>query len=235
MLESTQSILIVEDENSLGETLQEYLRSKNYQCDWAKNQKEAQELFSNKKDQITVVIMDIGLPDGNGLSLAKEFRDQKPQMVLLFLSALNDPTTRLQGLEIGALDYITKPFELKELTLRLERILGTQKNLNNTPQVITHGPLKIFFSQYRITDAHGTDIELSQKECSILKLLYENQSQVLSRDKIIDEIWGKNSFPSNRTVDNYIVKLRKWTESDSKKHIEINTVRGIGYKLNIKE
>ncbi len=230
MKQLKNKILIVEDEPDLGNTLQEYLQSKGHQCKLASTMVQASHVFTDFAPQ--VVLMDIGLPDGNGFELAKHMRDKRKDFVLLFLSALNDPETKLEGLEIGAEDYITKPFALKELTLRLERIL---QYTNTARDEFSYGPLKIWFKKFEVQDANSVKIPLSQKECEILKLLIENKDEVVSRDEIIDKIWGKDSYPSNRTVDNYIVKLRKWADTDKNKHISIQSIRGIGYALRVKE
>jgi len=224
-------ILIVEDEINLGRTLEEYLRGLGHQCVWAQTGAEAREHF--KTHHPNLILMDIGLPDTNGLKLAREFRDQRKDFVLLFLSALNDPEIKVEALEIGAEDYITKPFALKELILRLDRILKGQTSLEMLPEEISHGPLKIWFRRYEVMDADGVTISLSQKECSILELLYKKQNTAIEREEIINLIWGEDKFPSNRTVDNYIVKLRKWCETDPNKSIEIQSIRSIGYKLII--
>ncbi len=228
-------LLIVEDENSLGEILNDYLKSKGHASYLFKTYKDALHFFKENTNSIKISLLDIGLPDGNGLDLAKEMRTINPEALFLFFSALNDPQTRLKGLELGAQDYIVKPFELKELELRLDRILQIHQKLKNLPDEIGLGKLKIFFSRYQVQAADKSFIDLSQKECAILESLYINRGKVLSRDQIINSIWGEDSFPSNRTVDNYIVKLRKWTETDPNHMIEIQTIRGIGYKLIIKE
>ncbi len=222
-------ILIVEDEFNLGETLVEYLNSIGFESYWAKTGEEAKVLFKDKRPSI--VLMDIGLPDTDGLTLAKFFRNTRKDFALLFVSALNDPEIKVEGLEIGADDYITKPFALKELLLRLKKIESTQSELSHYPDEIQQGPLKIWFKKYEVQDAQGTIIPLSQKECAILELLYVRSGQVIPRDEIIDIVWGEDKYPSNRTVDNYIVKLRKWCETDIEKNIQIISIRGIGYKL----
>jgi two-component system alkaline phosphatase synthesis response regulator PhoP len=225
------NILIVEDEENLGSTLEEYLSALGHKCAWAKSGAEAEVYF--KKNRPNLLLMDIGLPDTNGLKLATAFRKERKDFVLLFLSALNDPETKVEALEIGAEDYITKPFALKELTLRLDRILKTQTSMETLPEEITHGKLKIWFRRYEVQDAEGSVIALSQKECAILELLYKRQSEAVPREEIIEKIWGEDKFPSNRTVDNYIVKLRKWCESDPSHSIDIQSIRSIGYKLTI--
>ncbi len=225
------SILLVEDEENLGKTLHEYLEHQGHQCFWASTSQKANELF--QKHSPNVILMDIGLPDGNGLDLARSFRQSNREAAILFLSALNDPETRVQGLEIGAEDYITKPFALKELILRLERILLNKERNKTFKEEIQHGPLKIWFSRYEVQDAQGNILNLGQKQIGILQILYKNKGEAIKREDLISDIWGNDKFPTNRTVDNYIVDLRKWCETDSEKSIEIQSVRGVGYKLLI--
>jgi two-component system alkaline phosphatase synthesis response regulator PhoP len=225
------NILIVEDEENLGTTLSEYLSGVGHTTNWANNGKDATQLFNDKKPNL--VLMDIGLPDTDGLTLAKQFRSLRKDFVLLFLSAMNDPETKVAGLEIGADDYITKPFALKELMLRLNRIISSQKELDVMPEEIKHGGLTIWFKRFEVMDFDKNVLNLSQKECAILELLYKKRNEGVDREEIIEKIWGDDKFPSNRTVDNYIVKLRKWCETDPNKSIEILSIRGIGYKLVI--
>ncbi len=226
------TLLIVEDELNLGTTLKEYLETIGYEAFLANSVASARKIFKQRAPQ--VVLMDIGLPDGSGLDLAVELREDNPNFLLFFLSAQNDPDTKLEALEIGAEDYITKPFALKELTIRLKRAFQLQRDFTQQEDCITHGPLKIWFSKFQVGDAHGGILNLGQKEAAILSLLYREQGQVFEREQIISAVWGPNKFPSNRTVDNYIVRLRKWCETDQQKNIEIQSIRGIGYKLVVK-
>jgi two-component system alkaline phosphatase synthesis response regulator PhoP len=226
----TKNILIVEDEENLGLTLQEYLENKGYNAYLAQSIKEARALFNEHGPD--VVLMDIGLPDGSGIEFAKSLREERKDFLLLFLSALNDPDTKVEALEIGAEDYITKPFALKELTLRLEKSLQFREGLKE--ETYQYGPMSISFQKFQVVDAQNITIDLSQKECALLKLLHDNKGKVLSREDIIKVVWGEDKYPSNRTVDNYIVSLRKWCETDNEKHIDIQSIRGIGYKLVIK-
>jgi len=225
-------VLIVEDEMNLGETLKDFLESKDFKCIHANTVQNARSAYADLKPQI--VLMDIGLPDGDGIELAKELRQLNKELIVLFLSALNDPDTKLKGLSMGAEDYITKPFDVRELILRLERILQNQKNISDYKDEITLSDLKIWFKRFEVQDGDGMIISLSQKECSILEMLYSKKNEVLSRDEIIEKVWGKNSFPSNRTVDNYIVSLRRWIDTSRDSKLQIASVRGIGYKLEIK-
>lgn len=231
-MDANQTILIVEDEPNLGLTLKEYLSGKGYNAHLAASAREADQLFKEKGPD--VVLMDIGLPDGSGLDCARAMRNERQDFLLLFLSALNDPDTKVEGLEIGAEDYITKPFALKELNLRLERSLKLKESLSTPEQAVTYGPFTLAFSRFQVVDSRGKTYELGQKECALLKLLHDQREEVCSRELIIENIWGEDKFPSNRTVDNYIVKLRRLFETDPDSHIEIQSVRGIGYKLIIK-
>lgn len=228
---SELSLLLVEDEPNLGQTLRDYLRAKKFDVDLAATCAEARIKFVQMKPAIA--ILDIGLPDGDGISLAREFRQERKECVLLFCTALNDPTLRLEGLELGAEDYITKPFELKELTLRLDRILKSRQITLHNPDEYRFGKLIFWPKRFEIQDADGHISSLGQKECAILELLIEKKNEVVARDEMIEKIWGENSFPTNRTIDNYIVKLRKWADSDLSS-VQITSVRGIGYKLEWK-
>lgn len=229
---SELSVLLVEDEPNLGQTLQDYLRAKKFEVEWASTCQDARVKFS----EITpaIIILDIGLPDGDGITLAREFRQKRKDCVLLFCTALNDPSLRVEGLELGAEDYITKPFELKELTLRLDRILKSRQLSKQRPEEYKFGEIMFWPKRFEIQDAAGIITPLGQKECAILELLIQKKNEVVARDEMIESIWGENSFPTNRTIDNYIVKLRKWADSDPNGAIQITSVRGIGYKLEFK-
>lgn len=229
---SELSILLVEDEPNLGMTLRDYLRSKKFTVELATSVKEAEEKFQQFKPAIA--ILDIGLPDGSGLDLGRSLRAKRKDCVLLFCTALNDPSLRVEGLELGAEDYITKPFELKELTLRLDRILKSRQMAGQRPEEYHFGSLIFWPKRFELQDASGCLTPLGQKECAILELLLERKNEVVSRDEMIENIWGADSFPTNRTIDNYIVKLRKWADSDPSGEIRITSVRGIGYKLELK-
>jgi two-component system alkaline phosphatase synthesis response regulator PhoP len=229
---SNLPLLLVEDEPNLGQTLRDYLRAKKYIVELATSCEEARQKFNNLRPAIA--ILDIGLPDGSGIQLAREFRSQRKDCVLLFCTALNDPYLRVEGLELGAEDYITKPFELKELTLRLDRILKSREFTLQNPDEMRFGKLIFWPKRFEMQDGSGVNVQLGQKECAILELFLERKNEVVSRDEMIESIWGENSFPTNRTIDNYIVKLRKWADSDEQGSLKITSVRGIGYKLELK-
>ena len=225
----TDKILIVEDEENLGITLKDYLNENNYECVWVKSIEEAESVLNKT---FHCFILDIGLPDGSGLSLAKRILNSDKDAKIIFLSAQNSPDIKLEGLELGAADYMTKPFRLKELLLRIKKI-PVQNKLTDS-MTITFGPLKFTPQTFEIEDANNLKINLSDRENKILSLLISNKNKVISRDQIIEEIWGEDSYPSNRTVDNYIVKFRKWTDT-ANDYVEIQNIRGVGYKFLIKK
>jgi len=218
-------VLIVEDEKNLGVTLQEYLSSNNYDCDLAVTIKEAKDLFSKSPH---IVLMDVGLPDGSGIELAKHFFSLAPNVTTLFLSAQNDPEVRVQGLETGAIDYITKPFALKELMLKLERLAPKIR------KSISFEDLSLNLDAYEIESPLNT-YKLSVKERDLLKLLWEMKNSAVSRDKILETLWDSPLEASERTIDNYIVKLRKIFEAHPRAKLKIKSVRAVGYMLEHKE
>ena len=229
---SLATLLIVEDEENLGVTLRDYFRSRGYAVEWAATVAEADALKTKLGDALDLALLDINLPDGNGLEMARSWRRERRDLVVVFLSAMNDPALRVEGLEIGAEDYVTKPFELKELTLRFERILQYRRKSAGEPEEMIFGKLKFWPRRYEVADAQGQVLPLGQKEAAILQQLLARKGQVVSRDELIEDIWGTESFPTNRTVDNYIVKLRKWCESDPSAPLRIVSVRGVGYRLD---
>ena len=226
-----KKILIVEDETNLGKTLKEYLDDNGFKCTWAKNISEAKEKL---RTEYNFIILDIGLPDGSGLDLAKEIFKQNKNQRLLFLSAQNSPDIKLEGLELGADDYMTKPFRLKELLLRLNKMAPSVFNERNVQEdIYKFGPITFYVDRYELIDSSGAKINLAQRESEILKILIERKNSVVSRDEIIEKIWGEDSYPSNRTIDNYIVKFRKWVDT-ANDHVEIQNIRGVGYKFIVK-
>lgn len=222
------SLLIVEDEENLGATLRDYFTSKGYQVEWAKSLREAHLFHTPTTD---LALLDINLPDGTGLDLARELREKNKELAIVFLSAMNDPALRVEGLEIGAEDYVTKPFELKELTLRFERIFQYKRKSYQEPEEYRFGKLIFWPRRYEAQDAHGQILSLGQKETAILQQFISRKGEVVSREELIEDIWGEEAFPTNRTIDNYIVKLRKWAESDEQSPLKFTSVRGVGYRL----
>ena len=153
---------------------------------------------------------------------------------MVFLTAAGTPEDRIHGLELGAEDYIVKPFHFKELLLRIQNVLKRIQFVN-TPEKSAEtefeiGKAKVRFNQYELT-SDNEKIHLSHKECALLKLLHEKRGTVVSRDEILNMIWSEHEYPTPRTIDNFILRLRKWVEPDLESPVIIRSVRGVGYLL----
>ena len=215
-----KKILLVEDDASLGQTLSERL-SKEYQVTWKKNFSEAWTYFVQHDSEIDLAILDVGLPDGNGFDLARKIKAHY-NTPILFLTAQSDAENRLQGYEIGAEEFIPKPFHLKELLLRLSHVLAAH---TVTKKEYVLDTVTINFQDMSIKSLSGKVEYPSISDMKTLKLLIERSPQILSRDEIINEIWGEDKMISHRTIDNMIVRLRHLIEGDF-----IRSVRGTGYQ-----
>ncbi len=225
-------VLLLEDEIDLGETLKDFLDHKGFECHWYTHIKNATNAINDHSFHLA--LLDINVPDGNGIELARMLRKNSPRTLLFFLTAQNDPELRLESFELGAQDFITKPFQLKELIIRLNRIRKLQAYIADGPQKIQIGDIVFYPQKFELFILpNSKKILLSQKEAAIFHLLISNKEKVISRDEIIDHVWGEESYPSARTVDNYIVTLRKWIQNKPN-DLRILSVRGIGYKLEIK-
>lgn len=216
-----KKILLVEDDDSLGSSLKERL-SKDYQVDWANSFQNAWEIF-HKNKEIDLVILDVGLPDGNGFDLAQKFKKVR-ETLFIFLTAQADPESRLLGFEIGAEEYIPKPFHLKELLIRVKHVL----DLHTVSKELHLKECSINFTDLSVKHKDGRIEYPSVTDMKILQLLIDNSPQILSRDEIINAVWGIDKMPSHRTIDNTIVRLRQLLGSDGEDFIR--SVRGIGYQ-----
>lgn len=221
-----RKVLLVEDDLSLGETLTERLK-KEYDVAWGKSFSEAWTLFSKSKD-FDIIILDVGLPDGNGFELAEKIKQVSP-VLFLFLTAQADAESRLRGFELGAEEYIPKPFHLKELLLRVKHVLEAHAPARE----IELESCTVNFTNMTVQKKSGQIEYPPVTDMKILQLLIEKSPRVLSRDEIMNEIWGVDKNPSHRTIDNIIVRLRQLLGSDGDKHIR--SVRGVGYQWSVEE
>lgn len=218
-----KTILLVEDEKSLGETLSERLTKENYKVLWAESIQQAEKYLSQKID---VGILDLGLPDGHGFDLAKKIQ-QVQKIPLLFVTAQSDAKTRLEGFELGAEEFIPKPFHIKELLIRVKHVIE-----NHSPvELICFKEFDIDFEAMSIIHKDGEKRPLALRDFQILKLMIRKAPAVISRDEILDRVWGKGEHPSNRTIDNSIVRLRQALK-DQEGEV-IRSVRGVGYQWKI--
>lgn len=221
-----RKILLVEDDLSLGETLTARLQ-KEYQVSWAKSLSEAWSTFSASKD-FDLILLDVGLPDGTGFELAEKIKQISP-VLFLFLTAQADAESRLRGFELGAEEYIPKPFHLKELLIRVKHVLEAHapaREIELPGCTLNFTNLSVQLKSGKIEYPPVTDMK-------ILQLLIEKSPRILSRDEIMNEVWGVDKNPSHRTVDNIIVRLRHVLGDDGEKHIR--SVRGVGYQWSMEE
>jgi len=232
MTPRAQRILIVEDELNVGTTLVDRLKHEGFETHWAKTAAQAiQAIIEQPTPQL--VLLDVGLPDQSGFEVAVEVRKRSPQSAIIFLTAFGTAEDRVRGLELGAEDYVVKPFHFKELLLRIQNGLKRAEKLSQSKGgAVQIGKALIDFAKFQAT-RDGKTLPLTHKECLVLRLLYEHQGQVVSRDVILNQAWSEEEFPTPRTVDNFIVKLRKRIEEDPENPAVIRSVRGVGYQLDL--
>lgn len=222
-------ILIVEDELQMRMGLRDNLEFEGYEVDLAEDGRSGlQHILENRYD---LIVLDVMMPHMSGFDVCKKAREQGIKTPVIMLTAKGEEIDKVLGLELGADDYLTKPFSLRELLARIKAILrrvSSSPDSNN--QRVSIGNLTVDFSTY---DAYmaGKAEPMSHKEFEILKFLWQHQGQTVSRDQLLNDVWGYDEFPTTRTVDNFILKLRKRIEQDPTHPRIILTVHGVGYKL----
>ena len=220
-------LLLVEDDESLGATLQERLQKEGYAVDWATSLREAR--TKSAGDPYSLIILDVGLPDGTGTEFAKELR-ARSRVPFIFVTARNSAEDRLEGYELGAEEYIPKPFHLKELLLRVRHVLENHADspATSAPRKFTCLGKTIDLDAMAIESADGKREFLAARDNRLLEFLIGVSPKVVSRDEILNEVWGEEKFPSTRTVDNAMVRLRQALgDRDGK---VIRSVRSVGYQ-----
>lgn len=223
-------ILLVEDEESLQDTIKLNLELEGYEVSAVGNGKTALEEFARKR--FDLVILDVMLPEVDGFTICQTIRLDNHKVPILFLTAKSSAEDRVFGLKIGGDDYLTKPFNLDEFLLRVQSLL--KRSGNETEKAFTmfkFSKCKIDFDAFIITSIKGEDIQLSKREMKLLRLFVERRNEVLSRETILETVWGYDVFPSTRTIDNYILAFRKYFEKDPKDPKHFLSVRSVGYKF----
>ncbi|MBI1837821.1 MAG: response regulator transcription factor [Flavobacteriia bacterium] len=223
-----QTITVIEDEKSISEMIRLNLEMDGFVVELFDDGRDAMEHIS----QIILsdlVVLDVMLPHFSGLDICKKIREIS-KVPILFLSAKGTTPDKIAGLKLGANDYLSKPFDLEELLLRVH-ILTQKEVMNETYQI---GHKIIHFSTFEVVNCEMNEVHLlSKKEIELLKLFIEKVGLVISRDEILDKIWGKDQFPTSRTIDNFILNFRKMFEEDPKNPLFFHSIRGVGYKLTI--
>ena len=231
MNQQKPSILLVEDEENLHETLKMNLEMEGYQITSAYDGIAAMKAVQN--EYFDLIIMDIMIPEIDGLNVTQNIRLTNTEVPILILSAKNQSEDRVLGLRKGADDYLTKPFNLEELLLRVEKLIQKSKKIQDKStlgEIYSFGEHTINFKAQEAKTARGEKILLSKKEAMLLKLLIENKNEVVPREKILQSVWGYNVYPTTRTIDNFILNFRKYFEEDSRNPKYFHSVRGVGYK-----
>ncbi len=231
MQEAKPSILLVEDEENMHETLKLNLELEGYGVTSAYDGAAAMKAVDN--EYFDLIIMDIMLPEIDGINVTQNIRLTNNEVPILILSAKSNSEDKVLGLKKGADDYLTKPFNLEELLLRVKKLIQKNKKLQDKTSVdetYSFGGHTINFKAQEAITAKGEKIQLSKKEIMLLKLLIENKNEVVPREKILQSVWGYNVYPTTRTIDNFILNFRKYFEEDSRSPKYFHSVRGVGYK-----
>ena len=232
--EKKVKILLAEDDKNLGNVLKQYLSVKGYPIELAPDGEEALKKYKDEESDFEFLILDVMMPKMDGFTLAKEIRKNDKNIPILFLTAKNMQNDKLLGFEIGADDYLTKPFSMEELLMRIEAIIKRA----NTPlkkgeeNVFKFGDYTFDYNRQLLINGKKEE-KLTSKEAELLKLFCENINKVLDRTEALTKIWFNDSYFNARSMDVYITKLRKYLKGDPK--VELINVHGVGFKLIVAE
>ena len=221
-------LLIAEDDRNLGEILREYLEIKGYDTILVRDGSAAIEAF--RQEKFDLCILDVMMPKVDGFAVAQEIRKQAPELPFIFLTARSQQEDTLRGLQLGADDYIKKPFSMEELNLRLQAILRRTENSFSQKQVFKLGKINFDYSHQKL-QVDGVSQKLTSKESEVLLLLPQNLNKTLDRSAALKIIWGDDSYFNARSMDVYITKLRKHLAADPT--VKIITIHGQGFRLVI--
>lgn len=231
MTGNKESILLVEDEVNLHETIRMNFELQGYEVTSAYDGVAAMKAVQN--EYFDLIVLDVMIPEMDGFSVTQNIRLTNSDVPILILSARDATADKITGLKKGADDYLTKPFDLEELLLRVQKLIRKNKRLQEHSTVgdaYSFGGNTINFKAQEATTIKGEKVELSKKETMLLKLLIENKNEVVTREKILQSVWGYNVYPTTRTIDNFILNFRKYFEEDSRNPKFFHSVRGVGYK-----
>ena len=217
-------ILLVEDDRSLGSTLVERIRKEGFEAEWATTLEDAGRAF--EKGGWDVVILDVGLPDGSGFDLARRIKSIS-SIPIMFMTALSSAANRLEGFEIGADEFIPKPFHLKELFLRIRHVLDQHARR----RIVKLSGKTIDLDAMAIIHEDGSREYPQSRDFQVLRMLIDSAPRVVTRDEILDRVWGEDRFPTSRAVDNAVVRLRQSLGDPG----AIRSVRGLGYQWSLAE
>ena len=222
-------ILLVEDEESLRDAIKLNLELENYEVVTTGSGKDALKLYYEQ--HFDLLLLDVMLPEVDGFQICEQVRLTNMKVPIIFLTAKDTATDRITGLKKGADDYLTKPFVLEELLLRVQNLLKrTSPEEEVKHETYTFGDNKVNFVTYEAKGNPG-HFTLTKKEAMLLKLLIDRKNEVVSRQQILQSVWGYDVYPSTRTIDNFILSFRKYFEKDPRNPEYFQSVRGVGYKF----
>ncbi len=222
-------IFLVEDEVSIRDALKLNLELEDYEVVATGEGKQVLRMF--KEQHFDIVLLDIMLPEVSGLELCEQIRLVDIDIPIIFLTAKDTTADKVAGLKRGADDYIVKPFNLEELLLRINILLKRSQSQTSTSlESFKFGENSANFKTYEAVGNNGS-FKLTKKEAMLLKLLIERRGEVVSRQQILQSVWGYDVYPSTRTIDNFILSFRKYFEKDPKSPLYFHSVRGVGYKF----
>ena len=232
MRQRNLSILLVEDEENLQDTLKLNFEMEGYDVTSAYDGEQA--LKAVHKEYFDLIVLDVMLPEIDGITVCENIRLSNTEIPILMLSAKNQSKDRILCLKKGADDYVTKPFSLEERLIRVKLLINKSQKISSKEPVaekFNFGKNLINFKSLECTTKAGDVVPLTKKEAMLLKLLIENKNEVVTREKILQSVWGYNVYPTTRTVDNFILNFRKYFEDDSRNPKYFHSIRGIGYKF----
>ncbi len=224
-------ILLVEDEENIRSIVKLNLELDEYEVVATGNGKDA--LKISNEQHFDLIILDVMLPEVDGFSICEQIRLKNSEVGIIMLTAKDSPTDRIQGLKRGADDYLTKPFNLEELLLRVNNLIKrSKKQTQKIEEQFSFGKNKVNFTTFDAVGQQGA-FRLTKKEAMLMKLLAERKDEVVSRQQILQAVWGYDVYPSTRTIDNFILAFRKYFEEDPKEPKFFQSVRGVGYRFVI--
>jgi two-component system, OmpR family, alkaline phosphatase synthesis response regulator PhoP len=223
-------ILLVEDEENIREVVKLNLELEGYEVVTAADGKKALQRYH--EEHFDLLLLDVMLPEVDGFSIAEQIRLSNLEIPIIMLTAKDSAQDRITGLRRGADDYLTKPFNLEELLIRVQKLLQRSiKTPENTPETFDFGSNHINFVTFEVNSINNATFSLTKKEAMLLKLLIDRKNEVVSRQQILQSVWGYDVFPSTRTIDNFILSFRKYFEQDPANPKHFLSIRGIGYKF----
>jgi DNA-binding response OmpR family regulator len=222
-----ERILVVEDDHAVQKALKRLFESEGFEVEISSDGKAAIEAFGKKTP--SAIVLDLRLPQMSGRDVCREIKQQAPAVPIIVLSATTDVADKVLLLELGADDYVTKPFSPRELLARVRAALRRTVRKDST-EVITFDGISVDFTKMEV-GREGETVVLTAQEFKTLKFLVQNAERVITRDELLNEVWGYQNYPSTRTVDNHILKLRQKLERDPANPVHFRTVHGMGYKF----